>query len=116
MSERDAVSMEIQSWGPGAEKASKRGISVKRIFTKAGGHPFDDVEWETRTASIHNDKGKAIFEQRNVEVPKDWSQTATNIVASKYFHGKIGSPERETSVRQLISRVVDSITDWRVLQ
>ena len=114
MSERDAVSTEVQSWGLGAEAASKRGISVKRIFTKAGGRPFDEVEWEIRTASIHNDKGKAIFEQRNVEVPKDWSQTATNIVASKYFHGKLGSPERESSVRQLIGRVADTIAQWGV--
>src|ERR1017187_1059153 len=114
MSERDAVSMEVQSWGPGAETASKRGISVKRIFTKAGGHPFDDVEWEMRTASIHNDKGKVIFEQRNIEVPKDWTQTATNIVASKYFHGKLSSPERESSVRQLIGRVADTVAQWGV--
>ena len=59
-------------------------------------------------------KGKVIFEQRNVEVPKDWSQTATNIVASKYFHGKLGTPERESSVRQLISRVADTIAQWGV--
>ncbi len=63
---------------------------VKRLFTKAGVQPFDEVEWEVRTASIQNDKGKVIFEQRNVEIPKDWTQTATNIVVSKYFHGKIG--------------------------
>jgi ribonucleoside-diphosphate reductase alpha chain len=114
MSERDAVSTEIKSWGPGAETASKRGITVKRLFTKAGGHPFDEIEWEMRTASIQNDKGKVIFEQRNVEVPKDWTQTATNIVASKYFHGKLGTPERESSVRQLISRVADTIAQWGV--
>src|ERR1019366_5355339 len=109
MSELDAVSTEIKSWGPGAETASKSGITVKRLFTKAGAQPFDEIEWETRTASIQNDKGKVIFEQRNIEVPKDWTQTATNIVASKYFHGKLGTPERETSVRQLISRVSDTI-------
>ena len=107
-------STEIDSWSPGVETASKRGISVKRLFTKAGGHPFDEVEWELRTASIQNEKGKVIFEQRNVEVPKDWSQTATNIVASKYFHGKLGTPERESSVRQLISRVADTIAQWGV--
>ena len=114
MSEREVVSTEIQSWAPGAETASKRGITVKRLFTKAGGHPFDEVEWELRTASIQNEKGKVIFEQRNVEVPKDWTQTATNIVASKYFHGKLGTPERESSVRQLISRVADTIAQWGV--
>ena len=114
MSERDAVSTEIKSWAPGAETASKRGITVKRLFTKAGVHPFDEIEWEMRTASIQNDKGKVIFEQRNVEVPKDWTQTATNIVASKYFHGKLGTPERESSVRQLISRVADTIAQWGV--
>jgi ribonucleoside-diphosphate reductase alpha chain len=103
MSERDGVSTEIQSWVPGAEISSKRGIAVKRLFTKAGGRPFEELEWEMRTASIQNEKGKVIFEQRNVEVPKDWTQTATNIVASKYFHGKLGTAERESSVRQLIS-------------
>jgi len=114
MSERDAVSTEIKSRVPGAETLSKTGITVKRLFTKAGVHPFDDVEWEMRTASIQNDKGKVIFEQRNVEVPKDWTQTATNIVSSKYFHGKLGSPERESSVRQLIGRVADTIAQWGI--
>ena len=74
--------------------------------------PFDKVEWERRTALIGNDKGQVIFRQENVEVPKSWSQTATNIVASKYFHGKPNTPERETSVRQLIGRVVDTIVRW----
>jgi ribonucleoside-diphosphate reductase alpha chain len=74
--------------------------------------PFDAVEWERRTALIGNDKGQVIFRQENVEVPKSWSQTATNIVVSKYFHGKPNSPERETSVRQLIARVVDTIVRW----
>ena len=114
MSEREALSTEIESWGPGAEKEGKRGITVKRLFTKSGVHPFDEVEWETRTASIQNDKGKVIFEQRNIEVPKDWTQTATNIVASKYFHGKLSSPERESSVRQLIGRVADTIAQWGI--
>ncbi len=85
MSEREAVSSEIKSRVPGAETTVKRGIMIKRLFTKAGVQPFEEIEWEVRTASIQNEKGKTIFEQRNVEVPKDWSQTATNIVASKYF-------------------------------
>ena len=86
-----------------------------RYFTarlEPGKTPYDDVQWELRTASIGNDKGAVIFEQRDVEVPVDWSQTATNIVVSKYFYGKIGSPERETSVRQLVGRVCDTIADW----
>ena len=73
------------------EQAVKRGIRVRRFFTKPGTHPLDEVEWELRTAAIQNEKGQMVFEQRNVEVPKDWSQTATNIVASKYFHGKLGT-------------------------
>ncbi len=96
-------------------KETKTGISFPRYFTaklEAGKTPYDEVQWETRTASIGNDKGSVIFEQRDVEVPVDWSQTATNIVASKYFHGKLGSPERETSVAQLVQRVVDTIADW----
>jgi ribonucleoside-diphosphate reductase alpha chain len=112
MSERDAVSTKTHPWAPAAESPGKRGISFSRLFTKAGLHPFDEIEWEFRTASIQNDKGKVIFEQRNVEVPKDWTQTAANIVASKYFHGKQGTPERESSVRQLISRVSDTIAQW----
>lgn len=74
--------------------------------------PFDEIEWESRTASIQNEKGETIFEQPNVEVPKEWSMTATNIVASKYFHGKLGSAERESSVRQLVSRVAETIAQW----
>ncbi len=95
--------------------ASKTGISFPRYFTsrlEPGKTPYDEVQWETRTASIGNDKGSVIFEQRDVEVPVDWSQTATNIVASKYFYGKLGSPDRETSVAQLVERVVDTISDW----
>src|SRR5580704_6885883 len=88
------------------------GIDFPRYFTEAGKNPYDQVKWELRTASIGNDKGAVIFEQRDVEAPADWSQTATNIVVSKYFYGKIGSPERETSVRQLVGRVVDTIAGW----
>ena len=102
------------SAAPSTESPTKHGISVRRFFTKPGTHPFDDIEWEMRTASLQNEKGQTIFEQRNIETPKDWSQTATNIVASKYFHGKLGSPERESSVRQLISRVADTIAQWGI--
>ncbi|HKW99944.1 MAG TPA: vitamin B12-dependent ribonucleotide reductase [Bryobacteraceae bacterium] len=99
----------------GADKQARTGVQFPRYFTARldpGKTPYDEVAWETRTASIGNDKGAVIFEQRDVEVPADWSQTATNIVASKYFHGKLGTPERETSVRELVHRVVDTIADW----
>jgi ribonucleoside-diphosphate reductase alpha chain len=88
------------------------GLEFQRRFTDGKVSPYDKVEWERRPAIIGNDKGQVIFRQDNVEVPKSWSQTATNIVASKYFHGKPNSPERETSVRQLIRRVVETIVRW----
>ena len=97
--------------GNGRVKADK-GLKFQRYFTGEGVSPYDAVEWERRTASIVNESGGVIFEQKDVEVPKKWSQTATNIVASKYFHGKMGTPEREGSVRQLIARVVDTMTGW----
>ncbi len=93
----------------------RKGITFPRYFTarlEPGRTPYDEVRWEIRTAGIANDKGTVIFEQRDVEVPSDWSQTATNIVASKYFHGRLGSPERETSVTQLVHRVVDTTAEW----
>ncbi|OGL66608.1 ribonucleoside-diphosphate reductase, adenosylcobalamin-dependent [Candidatus Uhrbacteria bacterium RIFCSPHIGHO2_01_FULL_63_20] len=88
------------------------GITVPRYFTKEGIHPFDLIEWETRDATITNEKGKVVFEQKGVEVPRSWSQTATNVVVSKYFRGKVGSPDREHSVRQLVTRVARTIADW----
>ena len=88
------------------------GLEFRRYFTDGKRYPFDAVEWERRTAKISNEKGQVIFRQENIEVPKAWSQTATNIVASKYFHGKPDTPERETSVRHLIGRVADTITAW----
>jgi ribonucleoside-diphosphate reductase alpha chain len=97
--------------------AQRSGIDFPRYFTaklEPGKTPYQDVAWELRTATIGNDKGAVIFEQRDVRVPADWSQTATNIVASKYFHGKPGSPERETSVEELVHRVVDTIADWGI--
>src|SRR5580692_1197478 len=90
----------------------KVGLDFKRYFTDGRVSPFDAVEWERRVAQIGNEKGQVIFRQENVEVPKSWSQTATNIVSSKYFHGKPDTSQRENSVRQLISRVVDTIVDW----
>src|SRR5207244_6915235 len=83
-------------------------LGVRRFFTIPGRDPFDEIEWETRDALIPG-KDAPAFEQKNVEFPKFWSQTATNIVAQKYFRGRMSSPERETSVRQMIGRVVDTI-------
>jgi ribonucleoside-diphosphate reductase alpha chain len=89
------------------------GLSFKRYFSKEDVHPFDEIEWERRDAIIPNFKeGGNAFEQRDVEFPKSWSQNATNIVAQKYFRGPLGTPQRETSVRQMISRVADTITGW----
>jgi ribonucleoside-diphosphate reductase alpha chain len=88
------------------------GLAFRRFFTKSGVSPYNEVEWELRTAQITDSHGGIIFEQKDVEVPKDWSMTATNIVASKYLHGKIGTPERETGVRQLVARVAETIRDW----
>src|SRR5918997_3270425 len=86
-------------------------LSVRRVFTKPGVHPFDEVEWELRDARIgHGDK--VAFEQKDVEFPKSWSQNSTNIVAQKYFRGQLDSPTRERSVKQMISRVAGTIADW----
>jgi ribonucleoside-diphosphate reductase alpha chain len=93
-------------------KKTATGLVFPRFFTEAGVDPFDEVEWELRAALIGNERGELVFEQRDVEIPKFWSQQATNIVVSKYFRGQIGSPERERSVKQLIGRVVDTITAW----
>ncbi len=97
---------------PPRSTQAKTGLEFLRFFTDGKVSPLDAVAWERRTAQISNEKGQTIFRQENVEVPKTWSQTATNIVASKYFHGKLNTPERESSVRQLIGRVVDTIVAW----
>jgi ribonucleoside-diphosphate reductase alpha chain len=88
------------------------GIHVERKFTREGVHPFDEVTWEQRTAAIGNEKGETVFEQKDCEMPTFWSQMATNVVVSKYFRGKLGTPRRETSVKQMISRVADTIAKW----
>ena len=88
------------------------GLEFPRFFSTAGVDPFDQVEWDLRDAIIGNEKGTVVFEQRGVEIPKSWSQQATNIVVSKYFRGHVGSPDRERSVKQLIGRVVNTITEW----
>ncbi|MFN7964359.1 MAG: vitamin B12-dependent ribonucleotide reductase [Acidobacteriota bacterium] len=88
------------------------GLQIERRWTRADESVFDKVDWERRTALISNERGEAVFEQHGVEVPKFWSQTATNIVAQKYFRGAPESPQRENSVRQLIDRVAGTITTW----
>jgi len=87
-------------------------LQVERRFSEPGVHPFEAIAWENRTASIANEKGETVFTQENVEVPASWTQLATNVVVSKYFRGLQGSPQRESSVRQLVSRVADTIRDW----
>ncbi len=94
--------------------AAKKGMKIDRIFSDAKVKPFDQIEWERRTAEITDDSGKAIFKQENVEVPKSWSALATKVVVSKYFYGEQHTPERETSVRQLIHRVTRTIADWGI--
>jgi ribonucleoside-diphosphate reductase alpha chain len=99
---------------PPAQAPASHGAALRfpRTFSRPNVSPWDEVQWERRTASIADAGGKTIFEQKDVEVPVDWSMTATNIVASKYLHGQIGTPERETGVRQLVGRVAETIRDW----
>src|SRR6476620_4884295 len=108
MKEETRTSTQHTTAGPNAAP----GLKFPRYFTRTGVSPYDEVEWELRTASITDAKGNTIFEQRNVESPKDWSMTAVNIVASKYLHGTLNTPQRETGVRQLIQRVAETIRDW----
>ena len=97
-----------------AKGKKRQGIKVERVFSDAKRNPYDEIEWDTRTAEITDEGGKIIFKQEDVEVPKSWSQLATKVVVSKYFYGQQGTPERETSVRQLIHRVTRTIADWGV--
>src|SRR3981081_524993 len=97
---------------PSASKRNRTGLPWKRYFPRPGTAPFDEVQWETREASITNEKGEVVFEQHDVEIPTGWSQVATNVVVSKYFRGVIGTPERERSVKQLIGRVARTIHSW----
>ncbi|HET7676946.1 MAG TPA: LAGLIDADG family homing endonuclease [Candidatus Limnocylindrales bacterium] len=107
------------SVGPNGGFADPRtitGLTFERRWTTPGVHPYDELEWEIRSASISNESGKVVFEQTDVEVPKSWSQLATNVVVSKYFRGHIGTPQRERSVKQLIDRVVNTICGWAATQ
>ncbi len=110
----------IEAQDPGPQDAptgtgvapSRRGLSVARRFVAAGTNPYDEVDWEQRSAVIQGESGDVVFEQREVDIPKGWSQLATNVVVSKYFRGPLGTPARERSVRQLIGRVVNTISEW----
>src|SRR5690349_1469436 len=104
---------QLQAAGEGAAnfRGHGGGLKIDRYYTEAGVHPFDTVEWEIRDAVIGNPESPA-FEQRGVEFPKSWSQNATNIVAQKYFRGQINTPERESSVKQMIGRVSGTISGW----
>ena len=104
---------QLHAVGSGKKPSRRpRGLALARFFTRPGENPFDAVEWELRTAKISNERGEVVFEQTDVEIPKSWSQLATNVVVSKYFRGHIGTPERERSVKQLIGRVVGRIREW----
>src|ERR1700720_1023381 len=110
---RDQINTQSAASNTAVTKKTKaQGLTFRRLFTKPGVSPYSEVEWELRNAQITDSQGGMIFEQKNVEVPKDWSMTATNIVASKYLHGPIGTDERETGVRQLVARVAETIRDW----
>src|SRR5271169_2865995 len=108
-----AAPITAPSASPLASKSfAQPALRFERFFSKANVSPYDEVQWERRTALITDASGKAIFEQKDVEVPIDWSMTATNIVASKYLHGQLDTPQRETGVRQLIARVAETVRDW----
>ncbi|BDG07744.1 vitamin B12-dependent ribonucleotide reductase [Anaeromyxobacter paludicola] len=109
MMERESIAGSKRSRG---SRRAHKGLVIERYFTTAGVDPADEMAWETRTAGISGEGGKMVFEQKDVEVPKSWSALATNVVASKYFRGALGSPKRERSVRQLVGRVVKSIGAW----
>ena len=109
MIERESISAKRSGK---ARKSAKKGLSIPRYFTTRGVDPAEEMAWELRTASITGEGGKLVFEQKDIEVPKSWSALATNVVASKYFRGALGSPKRERSVKQLVGRVVKTIAAW----
>src|SRR5438132_388211 len=97
---------------PPGTSAPPQPLGLRRYFTTPGVDPYSLIRWERRTATITDESGKAFFEQTDVEVPDFWSQTATQVVASKYFRGRVGTPERESSTRQMVDRIVNVITEW----
>lgn len=102
----------VAGGGFGLAESSAPGLQFIRRFSTEGIHPYDEIKWSLRKAAITNEKGETVFEQKDVEVPESWSQMATNVVVSKYFRGTMGTSERERSVKQLISRVAETIADW----
>ena len=115
---RGAAGRTTSPTGSGTEREGSvahrrpRGVSFEHYYTTDGVNPFDAIEWTLRTAVIANDKGEVLFRQDNCEIPREWTQMATNVVVSKYFRGGLGTPGREHSVRQLVGRVADTIADW----
>src|SRR2546427_7597255 len=109
---RRSISASSRRAMPPGVPSTKETLGVERIFSNPNVKPFDQIEWEERTAEITDDSGKVIFKQENVEVPQSWSLLATKVVVSKYFYGEQNTPERETSVTQLIHRVCRTIADW----
>jgi ribonucleoside-diphosphate reductase alpha chain len=98
-----------------SDRTAGAAIGLRRLFTSPGVHPYDEIVWERRDARIaHWQTGHVAFEQRDVEFPASWSQNATNIVAQKYFRGTLGTPGREASLRQVVDRIVDTITQWGI--
>jgi len=110
----NGTAKEARSAGVRAARQSRPGLAIARTFTKPGDDGYNHVQWELRSANITGENGKVVFEQKDVEVPRSWSQTATNVVVQKYFRGVLGTPTRERSVRQLIDRVADTITGWGI--
>ncbi|MCO5052698.1 MAG: vitamin B12-dependent ribonucleotide reductase [Verrucomicrobiae bacterium] len=111
---RAAGAASVSRGVPTKKSGSHKSLPIKRVFSSAGIHPFDQLQWDQRTAEITDDAGKVIFKQEKVEVPKSWSVLATKVVVSKYFYGEQNTPERETSVRQLIHRITRTIADWGI--
>lgn len=111
---RAAGAASVSRGAPTKKSGSHKSLPIKRVFSSAGIHPFDQLQWDQRTAEITDDAGKVIFKQEKVEVPKSWSVLATKVVVSKYFYGEQNTPERETSVRQLIHRITRTIADWGI--
>src|SRR3954471_6566356 len=109
----DRPSVEIGAASRSAAPAPT-GMAVPRVFSTEGVSPFDQVDWDLRTAEIKDERGRVIFQQTGCEVPRSWSQLATNVVVSKYFYGEIDTAERETSVRDLVHRVTRTIADWGI--
>jgi ribonucleoside-diphosphate reductase alpha chain len=108
--EAEGVSVAEQPKRQAARKSA--GLTMQRYFTQPNVNPFEAVEWEKRSAVISGENGEVVFEQHEVDIPKSWSQLATNVVVSKYFRGPLGTPQRESSVRQMIGRVVNTLTTW----